>query len=52
MSDRYEVLSKFNCVGKKMVTVKIRGNVHVMDEQDLKWWFGMTHPDRWGANVA
>lgn len=34
----YKIIDKFVCQGKLMVTVKIKGNVHVMEIWELKRW--------------
>lgn len=46
-SDRYKVISEFECYGKNMVVIKIRGNVHIMSQEELQWVFGQSHPWRW-----
>ncbi|WP_170313465.1 hypothetical protein [Lacrimispora amygdalina] len=51
-NDRYEVLSEFDCCGEHMMTVRFRGNVHVMTLEELKCWYGRMHPERWDRKAS
>lgn len=43
----YKIINKFVCQGKLMVTVRINGNVHVMEMWELKRWYGRLHMEKW-----
>lgn len=47
MDMEYEIIREFDSNGKHMVVVKIGGNVHAIDESELRWIFGCWHPERW-----
>ena len=47
MDMRYNLVSEFDTNGKHMVTVMIDGNAHIMEDKDLRWVFGQSHPERW-----
>ena len=51
-NDRYVVLSEFDCCGEHMMTVRFRGNVHVMTPEELKCWYGRMHPERWERKAS
>lgn len=47
MSDGYEVIKKFECHGKQMVTVRTRNAAHVMSQEEWNKVYGRNHQDRW-----
>lgn len=47
MSDKYKVVSEFECHGKPMVTVRIGSAAHVMSLEEWRKINWRSHQDRW-----
>ena len=51
MSDKYKVVSEFNCYGKPMVTVGIGNAAHVMRQEEWRKINGRKYQERWETKV-
>lgn len=48
---RYSIIRDFVSHGKRMVIVKLEHGTHVMTEDEWKWVFGQSRPERWRNGV-
>lgn len=51
MNDEYEVIKKFECHGKPMVTVRIGSAAHVMGQEEWHKVYGRSHQEKWKTKV-
>lgn len=48
---RYKIIKEFDCCGKHMVIIKLEHGTHVMTEDEWRWTFGQSRPERWENGV-
>lgn len=52
MNVEYKVISKFECQGKQMVTVRIGNTAHVMSLEEWKKLYGSIYKTRKTVKIA